>query len=43
MTITEALGTFTPTSITVVLTRICVRPEANSAIAASLSAGSILP
>ena len=40
---TDALGTLTPTSMTVVATRICVCPEAKSCICVSLSLGFILP
>ena len=41
--ITEALGTFTPTSMTVVATMICASPETNRCIWASFSAAFILP
>ena len=43
MTITEAFGTFTPTSITVVATIIWVSPLTKRCISASFSAGFILP
>ncbi len=41
--ITEAFGTFTPTSITVVATIICALPEMKSCICSSFSAAFILP
>ncbi len=38
-----ALGTSTPTSMTVVATSICVSPSLNARIAASFSAGFMRP
>ena len=43
MTITVALGTSTPTSITVVETSICASPDLKRRIAASLSSGFMRP
>ena len=43
MTMTLALGTFTPTSITVVATSICVSPFTKACISASFSTAFILP
>ena len=43
MTMTVALGTSTPTSMTDVATRICASPSLNWRIDSSLSAGFIRP
>ena len=43
MTITLALGTSTPTSMTVVATSTCICPPLNSDITAAFSAGAMRP